>query len=64
MDERLNDLETKVAYLEHGLSELDDVVRGLSEKLDLVHRELVRLHMAEEGRYLESTKRQDKPPHY
>jgi len=40
MDERFEQIEVKVAFLEHSLEELDAVVRGLSDELEQSRKEI------------------------
>lgn len=61
-DERVVDLEIKVAFLEDSLGQLDGVVRELHDTVDVLRREVTRLREAlankEEAAHIE------KPPHY
>ncbi len=42
-DTRIDDLEVKIAFLEHTLSQLDDVVRELADENRLLKREIIEL---------------------
>ena len=43
MEDRIIELEVRLAYQDKLLSDLDDVVRSLSRRLDAQERELVQL---------------------
>ena len=43
MDERFENLEIKVAYLERMVEELDDVVRSLSDEVSKCHSKISEL---------------------
>lgn len=62
MDDRLTELEIKVAYLERALGELDAVVRTSSEQMELLRREVARLRSS----HSQPTELppNEKPPHY
>ncbi len=40
MEDRFEQIEVKVAFLERSLLELDEVVRGLSEELEQSYKEI------------------------
>jgi len=67
-ERRVEDLEVKVAFLEHALGELDEVVRGLFDKVEALQAEVKRLRDAqqagEEGDDDEGGLAYEKPPHY
>jgi uncharacterized coiled-coil protein SlyX len=62
-DERLANIEIKLAYLERTVSDLDSVLRGLSSDMETMKRELIRLRSlgAQESPPAPAS---DKPPHY
>lgn len=62
MDDRLMDLEIKVAFQEKQILDLDDVVRTLRDQLDEVRAELERL--TEHLRVQSGETVDEKPPHY
>lgn len=67
MDERLIEIETKVAYQEHTISELNDVIYRQQQQIDQLERicnaltdrvqDMAESAGAEKGGY-------EKPPHY
>jgi len=59
---RVETLEVKVAFQEHLLGELDDVLRSLRDELDQVRGELSSMH--EEMKQLSPAPENSKPPHY
>jgi len=66
MEQRLIDLETRLAFQEHTLQQLNDVIVELRNQLDTVSE---RLRLAEERlRAIEpavtDAPADDKPPHY
>lgn len=61
-EKRIDDVEFKLAFMEHRLDELDDVVRGLSETVDALVREVKRLRQVAEPSELPPGN--VKPPHY
>lgn len=62
MDERLTDLEIKVAFQEHTTLALDDVLRALVDRVDRLERELTALR--EEHRAAMTPVESERPPHY
>lgn len=60
-DKRLTDLEVKVAFQEHLLHELDDVIRGLQNTVDTLRREI---HELREQLPEDAEDPNQKPPHY
>lgn len=62
MNERLDNIEFKLAFAEHRIDELDDVVRSLNDTIDVLTKEVKRLRQL--------TERDDlppgnvRPPHY
>jgi uncharacterized coiled-coil protein SlyX len=67
-DRRLEDMEVKIAFLEHTLSELDGVVRELADDNVRLKREVVelreRLQVAIGGGESMDPERYQVPPHY
>lgn len=67
MEERLTDVEIKLAFLERLVAELDDVVRDLGARVDTLRdeiavvRERATAASAEEGA---SPSSHEPPPHY
>jgi uncharacterized coiled-coil protein SlyX len=59
-DERFAAIEIKLAYLEHTVSELDNVLRTLSSDMDVLKAEIIRLRDKDPAPPPTS----DKPPHY
>lgn len=62
MDDRLTDVEIKLAFAERRIDELDDVVRGMSENLDVLIKEVKRLRRQAEPS--DAPPANEKPPHY
>jgi len=67
MDERLIEIETKVAYQEHTISELNDVIYRQQQQIDQLERICKALtdsvqDMAENT--TSNTGGHEKPPHY
>jgi uncharacterized coiled-coil protein SlyX len=59
---RIEDLEVKVAFQEHTIAELDEVIRGLRDDLDRAFLELKQLRdqVADQAEEIVD----EKPPHY
>jgi uncharacterized coiled-coil protein SlyX len=62
VSERLDEVEFKLAYTERRVEELDDVVRSLSETVDILVGEVARLRQLSEPGVLPPGN--VKPPHY
>lgn len=62
MNDRLDNLEFKLAFAERRIDELDDVVRSLSDNLDVLIKEVKRLRQLQEPQGLPPG--DVKPPHY
>lgn len=62
MEDRVEALEVKVAFQEHTITQLDEVVRQLADELERVRRELTELR-EEHAASLEPPI-DEKPPHY
>lgn len=65
MDERFTEIETRIAWLEHSLRELDKVVGALHDQLDALRTDMGQVRGAlsreiETSRNLED----EKPPHW
>jgi uncharacterized coiled-coil protein SlyX len=63
MDDRLVELEIKVAYLERTVSELEAALRHQSDEVETLRREVARQRGAL-SEALESPVPVEKPPHY
>jgi uncharacterized coiled-coil protein SlyX len=71
-DEKLTDLEIRIAFLEDNVQTLDQVIQELGSTLDAVRRELRDLQEAQSGKgsgsegELSANERMlnEKPPHY
>ncbi len=59
---RFESLEVKIAFLEHGLAELDEVIRAVRDDLEVTRRELVALREQQASLLPEVI--DEKPPHY
>lgn len=65
MEERLEDLEVKVAYQDKLIGELDALVRGFGDKLDQALRELKQVKEGvRSGGEPVIGPANEKPPHY
>jgi uncharacterized coiled-coil protein SlyX len=62
-NERLADIEIKISYIERAVSDLDQVMRGMSADLEVIKRELGRLRNLNEPQGT-TAPANDKPPHY
>ncbi|NCG18957.1 MAG: hypothetical protein GWP91_08095 [Rhodobacterales bacterium] len=62
MQERITELEVKVAFQEHQLSELDGVIQTLRHELDGLRRDVQEIR--EQGEDSESADPHQPPPHY
>ena len=63
-DDRLVELEIKVAYQEQLIRELDTLVRTFGDRLDEITRELKQLKQAVRSPEVAAGPANDKPPHY
>jgi SlyX protein len=63
-DERIVELEIKLAYQEHLIHQLDALVRTFGERLDETARELAQLKQAVRSPEVPSGPANEKPPHY
>jgi uncharacterized coiled-coil protein SlyX len=64
MEERLVELEIRIAYQERTLAELDAVVREFAERTAKHERELAELRASVQSAPPDSGPQDDKPPHY
>jgi uncharacterized coiled-coil protein SlyX len=62
--ERVTDLEVKVAYQDRIIAALDDVVRGLAAKVDVLERELGEIRAGAKSPAPAIGPASEKPPHY
>ncbi len=62
MQERITELEVKVAFQEHQLSELDGVIQTLRNELDQLRHEVKEIR--EQADAPESEDAHQPPPHY
>jgi SlyX protein len=63
-DDRIVDLEIKLAYQERLIRELDALVRAFGDKLDKTERELAALKQTVRSPETPVGPANDKPPHY
>ena len=63
-DDRLTDLEIKLAYQDQLIRELDALVRSFGDKLDTTVRELEALKQSLRSPEIPVGPASDKPPHY
>lgn len=68
MDERLTNLEIKIAFVENHVAELDELVRGVHTTLERLQQDLTRIaemvaNQPEAGEGA-TTMLDEKPPHY
>ena len=62
MDERVTDLEVKVAFQDKLIAELDDVVRALRDELDQLREELEALRASMQPQAQQTI--DEEPPHW
>jgi uncharacterized coiled-coil protein SlyX len=62
-DDKLIDLEVKLAYQERLIKELDTLVRGFADRLDVVERELREVKAAMRSP-VSINEPNEPPPHY
>lgn len=60
----LIELEERIAYQDRLISELDDVVRSFSARVEILERELIRLRTSVIDAALPSGPAHEPPPHY
>ncbi len=65
-DPKVESLETRMAWLERGLADLDAVVRTLGDELRATRAELERVRLTQQaaGDELNSAAKWEVPPHY
>jgi uncharacterized coiled-coil protein SlyX len=64
VDERLQIIEEKIAYLERTIGDLDEVVRRLSSQIDKLQRQWKEVREAATPVDPNRTQQDDVPPHY
>ena len=64
MDERLTELEVRVAYQDRLIAELDEVVRGFTTRVEELERELQRLRETMASGPEPIGDANERPPHY
>jgi uncharacterized coiled-coil protein SlyX len=64
MEQRLVELEVRIAYQERTIVELDAVVREFAERTAKLERELAELRASVQAAPPEAGPHDDKPPHY
>jgi len=63
-NDRIVELEIKLAYQEHLIHQLDTLVRTFGERLDETARELAQLKQAVRSPEVPAGPASEKPPHY
>jgi SlyX protein len=66
MQETINDLQSKLSFHEHTLSELNEVLVGQQQQIDKLNLHLKILQDRLEGieHTIPNTQQDEKPPHY
>ena len=64
MNERVTDLEVKVAFQERHIAELDEVVRTAVDQIRRLEKELFELQRQTNLREGSTDLRDEEPPHY
>jgi uncharacterized coiled-coil protein SlyX len=64
MDNRIEDLEVKVAFLEHHVSELDGVIRQLMDRLETAERQIRELKEERATASVLGSPDEEVPPHH
>ncbi len=64
MEDRIVELEVRLAYQEKTIADLDDVVRAFSLKVEVLERELEQLRETVKTGVAEVGPQNEKPPHY
>jgi SlyX protein len=62
LEQRVTDLEERLAWQDRTIGTLDDVVRAFSERVEQLQRELIQLRDTLRGP--ETGPHDEKPPHY
>lgn len=64
MEDRIIELEVRVAYQDKIIADLDDVLRAFTSQVEALRRELVELKERIEGDQPDIGPADDAPPHY
>lgn len=64
MDERIVDLEVRLAYQDKIIADLDDVVRAFATRVEVLEREIKLLKETVKEGVPEVGPQDEKPPHY
>jgi SlyX protein len=64
MEDRLTDLEIKVAYQDKTIADLETLVRGFGVRIDQMARELDQLKNGMKSPEVPLGPQSEKPPHY
>jgi SlyX protein len=64
MEDRIIELEVRVAYQDKIIADLDDVLRAFTSQVEALRRELVELKERFEGDQPDLGPADDAPPHY
>lgn len=64
MDEQMMNLEVKLAFQEHQIGELNDVIRDLADRLEEVQRDLRALKETVSAQEKLGDQKNERPPHY
>jgi uncharacterized coiled-coil protein SlyX len=62
VDDRLMDLEIKVAFLEKHVADLDGVIREMAQHIEILRRELAEVRDRSDG--TPEKPGDERPPHY
>ena len=63
-DDRIEDLEIKLAFQDKLIADLDALVRGFGDRLDAMQRQIDQLKKAVESPELPLGASNERPPHY
>ncbi len=64
MDERIVELEVRLAYQDKVIADLDEVVQAFAKRVELLERELEILKVTVQDGLPEVGPQNEKPPHY
>lgn len=64
MDDRITELETRVAYQEKLLSDLDEVILAFAERVEILEKKIRHLNSAQLEPQDEMEPHNTPPPHY